>query len=130
MNRKLIPRVLVGLGAPALLFTLCLTLRRGWHLFCLFHELTGLYCPGCGSGRAALALLRGHVGEAFAYNALAMLLAPVCAAVLLREYLRFVFPGLGLRPTFLPVWVGKACLALILGFWILRNLPPFSFLAP
>ncbi len=130
MRKKLPLRVLVGLSAPVLVLALCLTLRRGWHLLCLFHELTGLCCPGCGSGRAALALLHGHLLEAFRFNALALLFAPPCAVVLLREYLRFVFPGLGLRPTVLPVWTGQVCLALILGFGILRNLPAFAFLAP
>ena len=123
-------RILVGVGAPALLLALCLTLLRGWHLFCLFYELTGLYCPGCGSGRAALALLHGRVGEAFGYNALAMLFLPPCAYLLLREYLRFVFPGLGLRPTVLSARAGHISLALILLFWVLRNLPAFAFLAP
>lgn len=123
-------RVLVGVGAPALLLALCLTLLRGRHLFCLFHELTGLYCPGCGSGRAALALLHGRVGEAFGHNALAMLFLLPCAYFLLREYLRFVFPGLGLKPTVLPAWAGWVSLALILVFWVLRNLPAFAFLAP
>ena len=123
-------RILVGVGAPALLLALCLTLLRGRHLFCLFYELTGLYCPGCGSGRAALALLHGRVGEAFGHNALAMLLLPPCAVLLLREYLRFVFPGLGLRSTALPAWAGWLSLALILVFWVLRNLPAFAFLAP
>ena len=123
-------RVLVGVGAPALLLALCLTLLRGGHLFCLFHELTGLYCPGCGSGRAALALLHGRVGEAFGHNALAMLFLPPCAYFLLREYLRFVFPGLGLRPTALPAWAGWASAIPILAFWVLRNLPAFAFLAP
>ena len=123
-------RVLVGVGAPAALLALCLTLLRGQHLFCLFYELTGLYCPGCGSGRAALALLRGRVGEAFGHNALAMLFLPPCAVLLLREYLRFVFPGLGLRPTVLPARAGRISLALILIFWVLRNLPAFAFLAP
>lgn len=27
---------------------------------CLFHELTGFYCPGCGGTRALKALLTGH----------------------------------------------------------------------
>ena len=130
MKRPLTLRVLVGVGAPALLLALCLTLLRGGHLFCLFYELTGLYCPGCGSGRAALALLHGRVGEAFGHNALAMLFLPPCAYFLLREYLRFVFPGLGLRPTALPAWAGWASAIPILAFWVLRNLPAFAFLAP
>ena len=123
-------RVLVGLAVPALLLVFCLALLRGAHGLCPFYELTGLYCPGCGSGRAALALLHGRVGAAFGHNALFTLLAIPCACILGREYLRFVFPGLGLAPTRLPDRTGPACLALILAFWLLRNLPAFAFLAP
>ena len=123
-------RVLVGLGVPALLLGVCAGLLRGGHLLCPVYELTGLYCPGCGSGRAALALLRGDVAAAFSHNALALLLSPPCAWVLGREYLRFVFPGLGLRKTVLPVWTGYAALGLILAFWLLRNLPGVTFLGP
>ena len=40
---------------------------------CPFKELTGLPCLGCGSTRAALALLRGDVGAALGANPLAAL---------------------------------------------------------
>ena len=123
-------RLAVGLVAPALLLGVCAGLKRGGHLLCPLYELTGLYCPGCGSGRAALALLRGDFAAALSHNALAMLFALPCAWVLGREYLRFVFPRLGLRPTRLPDWAGEASLALILVFTLLRNLPAFAFLAP
>ena len=35
---------------------------------CLFHELSGLYCPGCGGTRAVKALLEGHFISCFLYH--------------------------------------------------------------
>ncbi len=37
---------------------------------CLWKGLTGVPCPGCGSGRAALALASGQMAEAFRLNPL------------------------------------------------------------
>lgn len=46
---------------------------------CLFHEITGLYCPGCGGTRAVKALLSGHPILSFWYHPLVL----YCAAVAL-----------------------------------------------
>lgn len=34
---------------------------------CLFHQLSGLYCPGCGGTRAVKALLEGELISCFLY---------------------------------------------------------------
>ena len=105
-------------------------LADGKSIPCVFYELTGLYCPGCGSGRAVCALLHGRLREAVGYNVLLFILGPPAVVILLREYARLVFPGLKLRPVSLPQPVILACTAAVLLFWLLRNLPGFSALAP
>lgn len=35
---------------------------------CVFHSLTGLYCPGCGGTRACRLLLSGHIFQSFWYH--------------------------------------------------------------
>ena len=35
---------------------------------CLFHKLTGFYCPGCGGTRAVISLLRGRFLTSFLYH--------------------------------------------------------------
>ena len=123
-------RLLVGILAPFFVLLVCRWLLRGGGLYCVFREVTGLYCPGCGSGRAALALLRGDVGAAFRHNPLVFLLGLPCGGLLAWEYLRFVFPGLKLKKPVLPKWTGETALILLLAFWILRNLPGWEFLVP
>ena len=123
-------RLLVGIAAPLFVLLACRWLLRGGGLLCLFYELTGLYCPGCGSGRAAIALLHGHVLQAFSHNALLFVLGLPCGAVLVYEYLRFVLPGLQLKKIELPVWTARLALGMAAVFWLLRNLPGFEILAP
>lgn len=124
-------RVLLGLSLPAAIALLYVYERVGGSgLKCWFYGLTGLYCPGCGSGRAVHALLQGQVQKAFSYNILLFVLGTPCLAVVLHEYLRLVFPGLRLKAVSFSRPVVILCLALVFGFWILRNLPLFSFLAP
>lgn len=42
---------------------------------CFFHEMTGLYCPGCGGTRAVRALLNGNIVKSFLYNPIVMYFA-------------------------------------------------------
>ena len=39
---------------------------------CIFHIVTGYYCPGCGGTRAAAALLHGHIIQSFIYHPLVL----------------------------------------------------------
>ena len=98
---------------------------------CLFHQLTGWNCPGCGGLRATHHLLHGHFREAFLFNPLLFVLAP---------WLLWFGVALGwgkVRGEELPhpfrhpaaLWV---LAILVVVFGILRNLPmmPFRTLPP
>lgn len=92
------------------------------HLFppCPLHELTGLYCPGCGSTRALHCLVRGNLSGALAYNPLMVVSIPV-----LTFYV--VYQSRIRRP-----WMSWAALVIVVAFGVARNLPwaPFTLLAP
>ena len=123
-------RTVVALLVPAAAVLACWCAYSGNMPDCAFYRLTGFYCPGCGSGRAVSALLHGHLLEAFRWNPLLFLLGIPAGAVFLHEYLRYVFPRLPFRPAVIPQPVAVGCLLLIAAYWILRNIPFFSFLAP
>ena len=98
---------------------------------CIFHRVTGLHCPGCGSTRAVHSALHGDFRKALAYNpAIVLLLAAAVGAGLYYGYLYFArrrkaLPSLSAK-------LGKALIVALLVYWLLRNLPfePFSWLAP
>ena len=98
---------------------------------CPFYALTDLYCPGCGTLRGLHELLHGRIGSAMGLNPLMVLSLPF----IIYSFIRYVAAGMSGRPLrklFIPSSFIWALLAIILLFWILRNLPyyPFTRLAP
>ncbi len=90
--------------------------------------LTGWWCPGCGSLRALHALTDGDLGTALARNPLALAMFGVLGGMWVRWAAR-AWTG---RPRTLlaPPWVLWAFLALVLVFWVARNLPGATWLSP
>ena len=84
--------------------------RTAWYPKCLFHQVTGLSCPGCGTARALHALLRLRVVDAFWYN-------PALFPSLLYVGWLAVDAKRAARPRI--VWT---YLVLLLVWWVARNL--------
>lgn len=101
----------------------------GWGIPCLFYLLTDRYCPGCGITRMFLALLELDFMGALRCNALVLVLLPFGAVFGLRRWIIYVRTGSTDTDRLESVLLIIAGV-LTMAFWILRNLPMFSFLAP
>ncbi len=98
---------------------------------CPFHALTGLYCPGCGTLRGLHQLLHGHFWAALDYNPLMVLSLPFIGYYLASQ-VSILTRGRPLKAYFYPVWLIWTIFYVIIGYWVIRNLPwfPFTYLAP
>lgn len=98
---------------------------------CLFHSLTGGYCPGCGSQRAFHSLVHMRFGEVVEYNFLflpaTLLILYHYTHSLLNRIFKWKLPNI-----FYEKLTPRIILMVVLLFWIARNLPwyPFTILAP
>lgn len=94
---------------------------------CLFRELTGFKCPGCGSQRAVHYLLNLDIFNAIKENALLVLSVPYILTGLLFDILKQ--PNQNALKWRKRLFGQKAIfiiLSIIIAFWILRNIS-YSF---
>ncbi|WP_439628984.1 DUF2752 domain-containing protein [Gemmata sp.] len=98
---------------------------------CVLYQATGLHCPGCGTGRAAHAVLNGRLVGAAGFNPFATLAVPVLFVLAVRRAVLWVRGSDRLRARRSSRW-GWGVLAVVVAFWVLRNVPayPFTLLAP
>ena len=87
---------------------------------CLFHEITGLKCPGCGISHMCMHMVRLEFREAFICNPLMFLLLPVFA-ILLAFKLIFMPDWLETRSKAYRIGE-KVCLVAVLAYWVVRNI--------
>lgn len=98
---------------------------------CPFHKYLYLDCPGCGSQRAIHALLHLDVQKAAGYNLLLVLSLPLLITQLAFKIYSFSTK----KNVVMRFWYNpntpKVIFAVVMIFWIARNLPytPFNYLA-
>lgn len=96
---------------------------------CIFHQLTDLYCPGCGVQRSFHALLNGHVLRAIDYNLMFILFLPLIVYFIMTFLLDKKYSPSSFIYT---KKFSLSILVFVISFWVLRNIPvaPFNWLAP
>lgn len=93
-------------------------------LKCLFNELTGLFCPGCGITRMIIAILKLDFYQAFRYNPLIFMLLIFFIIYFIYSLIRYK----KIKP--LKNKISIVLLIITLLFGVLRNIEFFDFLAP
>lgn len=93
------------------------------HIFpkCMFFQLTGLQCPGCGSQRAIHQLLHGNLVEAYHYNALLVMSIPWMLAIFFAHLCKWERKE-RLNRIILHRNVVNAYLLIFVCWWIFRNI--------
>ena len=94
---------------------------------CLFHEITGLYCPGCGITRMFLSITKFEFYQAFRYNPFLFCLLNLYIIYKLFDYSYYKKMN---KKISLPSWIYYVIAALLIVFGILRNFSFFDWLAP
>ena len=92
-----------------------------FYIPCYIHEITGLYCPGCGVTRMLLSILKLDFYQAFRYNPFLFILSPF-GAVLYLENIYALYTNK--KPLYKKIdnriWITLIILLLLYG--IIRNI--------
>ncbi|MBQ9833761.1 MAG: DUF2752 domain-containing protein [Bacilli bacterium] len=93
---------------------------------CLFHKITGYYCPGCGITRMIFSIIKLEFYQAFRYNPLVFIMliffvfCQVINIILKRNYKKITFKK----------EYALLLLVVVILFGIMRNIPLFDYLKP
>ena len=97
------------------------------YLPCLFHEITGFYCPGCGVTRMLIALFHLEFKKAFFYNRFVFILLILYLCYLLINTVYYLTNNKLIK---IPEFIIYILIAIAIIFGILRNIPLFNYLRP
>lgn len=97
----------------------------GLRIPCIFYEITGLKCPGCGVTRMCLSLLHGNVYAAIYYNKVVPFLLPVLSVIFIRQSYLYVTKG-NLSFSKLENLFFITSIIILIIYAVLRNITIFS----
>ena len=110
--------IILGVGVAYLIFFLCV----GFGIPCVFREITGLKCPGCGISKMFVSLARLDFVAAFRHNPVVFTTGPFLLAYLVTSEIKYIRCGeRNMDKWEIFLWVE---LALLLAYGVLRNIFP------
>ena len=106
-----------------ILLILYLCLGHLFHLYipCLFHFLTGLYCPGCGLTRMLYSIIKLDFNKAFHYNQLLFVLFPFALFFIINYIYSLIYNKQPLIKK-IPDYIWYILIIILLIYGVLRNI--------
>lgn len=119
-KKEIIERIfLIGI----ILIYFFLNFKFNISISCIFYELTGLFCPGCGITRMFKSIIKLDFYQAFRYN-------PLVFIYLICYLVYFLLKNTCLKNLKLNNKVINILLVITLVYGVLRNIELFSYLKP
>lgn len=97
---------------------------------CVFHRITGLYCPGCGITRSLYHLSIFNFYQSFRYNPLLFILYPFFIPYGFYKIYVWLFNKDDSITRKIPNVIWIILLIIFLLYGVMRNMNIFDFLAP
>ena len=91
---------------------------------CVFHEITGLWCSGCGGTRMIISLLHGDFKQAFYYNQLLFISFPIFLFLFIDYIISNIFSKKELYKS-IPKFIYYIYIIILVLFMIIRNIYPY-----
>lgn len=88
---------------------------------CVFHSMTGLYCPGCGGTRAVLELMKGHLLQSLWYHPIVLYVVILYIRYLLEHMVRWLSSGKYPITCGYRSWYGYGAAVIIIVNLIIKN---------
>lgn len=101
---------------------------------CIFHSITGFYCPGCGITRAIKAALKGDFYSSFRNNILLYTIIPLIFIIqffnsgFMKKYKKI--DEFNKKHKKIYNWIIVVLLIITIIYGVLRNFPEFWLLTP
>ena len=107
-------------------------LNKNYHFAipCIFHKVTGLYCPGCGTTRLLFSLLNGDIKGAYNYNRLVFVMLPFFVFYAIYRIYLYIVDREDKIICRVPNYLIYVLLFIVILFGILRNTSAFYYLRP
>jgi len=97
---------------------------------CVFNEITGFYCPGCGITRMIFSVFKLEFYQAFRYNSLVFCLLPFVMFYTFDATIKWITGNKNYLYLKINNKVWILLLIITLAFGIIRNIYLFRFLIP